>query len=133
MSTPVSQLPKTDGKQEPLDPSVTDVLEEMEREVAAAQKPAPPPPSYAMPAHYPPPPHPSVPLYMKDPGTSWLDVPKVKMAMVATVLAMLLLLPKVPNIYERFSCIAYLAPYELYVRAAMLALVLYLLMVRLEL
>lgn len=136
MSTPISQLPKADGRQaspsDTIDPSVTDVLEEMEKEVAAAQKPSAPqqptsPPMYAM---YQPP---SPPLYMKDADASWLDVPKIKTAAVATVLAMLLLLPKVPEIYERFGRIAFLAPYELYIRAGMLALVLYLLMVRLEL
>ena len=153
MSTPISNLPKSDSNPPSttnIDASVTDVLEEMEREVAAAQKSSPPPPpapappmmvstsslqpSQMMPAmnmnmNFP---MQSLPLYMKE-NVTWVDTPKMKTAAVAAILAAFMLLPKLPNIYDRFSRISFLEPYELYIRIGMLALVLYLVMVRLEL
>ncbi len=75
---------------------------------------------------------PPPPIYMKGMGAPWIDKGRLQTAVVATVIAMLLLLPKLPNIYERFSRIAFLEPWETYVRAALLALVLYLVMVRLN-
>ncbi len=144
MSTPVANLPRVDSSNPPpvnTDPTVTDVLEEMEREVAAAQHPSAPVQKPQMPQM---PQQPSLyayagqqmmpppPIYMKGMGAPWIDKGRLQTAVVATVIAMLLLLPKLPNIYERFSRIAFLEPWETYVRAALLALVLYLVMVRLN-
>jgi len=155
MSTPVTSLPQVDSKSSPppvmMDPSVTDVLEEMEREVAAAQHSSVPnlpqspqlhpqqqttvtymnphsnqPPSYMYGGQN------MFPPYNKDSNMNWMNMEKAKTAIIATLIAMLLLLPKVPFIYERFARIVFLQPYELYIRAAMLALVLYITMVRLN-
>lgn len=153
MSTPVTSLPQVDDKSSPppamIDPSVTDVLEEMEREVAAAQHSSVPnvpqpshplqqtvsnhinphsthPPSYMYGGQN------MFPPYNKDSNMNWVNMEKAKTAIIATLIAMLLLLPKVPFIYERFTRIVFLQPYELYIRAAMLALVLYITMVRLN-
>lgn len=71
-------------------------------------------------------------MYAKEPSRPWIETSKLQTAVAATVIAMLLLLPKLPNIYERFARIAFLQPYELYIRAALLALVLYIAMVRLN-
>lgn len=143
MSTPVSSLPKTDtpASQTPIDSSVTDVLEEMEREVSAAQKSMPPPSQHSQHpqmAHQPSTGYmyqhmPSVPLYMNVNDDAWIDTPKVKTAVLATLMAMLLLVPKFPEIYDKFARIAFLAPYDLYLRAGLLAVLLYFMMVRLDL
>ena len=69
---------------------------------------------------------------MKNNGSAWVDKGRLQTAVIATVIAMLLLMPKLPNIYDRFARIAFLQPYETYVRAALLALVLYLVMVKLN-
>jgi hypothetical protein len=158
MSTPVTSLPQVDSKNSPPpvtnDPTVTDVLEEMEREVAAANHPANSTQQQnSHPQHLQPPQHPMgsymnpqsspppsymyggqnmFPLYIKDSNGSWFHTEKAKTAVIATLIAMLLLLPKIPFIYERFGRIVFLQPYELYIRAAMLALVLYMTMVRLN-
>ena len=162
MSTPVTSLPQVDNKSSPPpvtnDPNVTDVLEEMEREVAAAQhstisnhqqtshpqnlqntqyQQASLPTPYMNTQT---PSNPSFmyggqnifPLYIKDSNGSWIHIDKVKTAIIATFIAMLLLLPNIAFIYERFGRIVFLQPYELYIRAAMLALVLYITMVRLN-
>lgn len=146
MSTPIANLPKADSSSPPppIDASVTDVLEEMEREVSAAQhqQPAQQHPQHPAPQHPPPggympqmpqmPGMPPIHLYVDD-QDGWVDMPKVKTAVLATLMALLLLIPKFPDIYDRFARIAFLEPYELYIRAGLLALVLYLLMVRLDL
>lgn len=138
MSTPVSSLPKTDApsSQTHIDSSVTNVLEEMEREVSAAQKsmqhpqhPQHPPTGYMYPVGQN---MPVVPLYMNS-DDEWIDMPKVKTAVLATLLALLLLVPKFPEIYDRFARTAFLAPYDLYLRAGLLAVLLYFVMVRLDL
>lgn len=149
MSTPVNSLPPPDSSSPPppmvSDPVVTDVLAEMEREVADAQK-ASVPHHPQQPHPHPQQPHPhqphqpqnlqqmlsTLPVYTKEQERSWVDTGKLQTAVVATVIAMLLLLPQLPNIYERFARIAFLQPYELYIRAALLALVLYIAMVRLK-
>jgi hypothetical protein len=141
MSTPIANLPKADSSSPPppIDASVTDVLEEMEREVSAAQQqqhsaPQQPP---QHPGGY----MPQMPMVQQmgplslyvDNQDEWVDMPKVKTAVLATLMALLLLIPKFPDIYDKFARIAFLEPYELYVRAGLLALVLYILMVRLDL
>ena len=143
MSTPVASLPRVDSsntQQQPsADPVVADVLEEMEREVAAAEHQSAPvhqqasmqqaaPYAYSGQQMMMPPP----PMYTKAMGAQWIDTGRLQTAIAATVIAMVLLLPKLPNIYERFSRIAFLEPYETYVRAALLALVLYIAMVKLN-
>lgn len=148
MSTPVANLPKVDNTNPSsvnTDPVVTDVLEEMEREVAAAKHSASPIQKQSMPQQAQPymyngqqmmpqmqqmPQMPS--MYMKDMGAPWIDKERLQTAVVASVIAMLLLLPKLPNIYDRFSRIAFLEPYETYIRVALLALVLYLVMIKLN-
>jgi len=76
---------------------------------------------------------PPVPLYMDTDDDGWLDMPKVKTALLASLMAMLLLVPKFPEIYDKFARIAFLEPYDLYIRAGLLAVLLYFLMVRLDL
>jgi hypothetical protein len=135
MSTPVQDLPKVEGSTPPLDTSVVDVLEEMEREVAAQVHPAPMPVQTApvMP-HAAAMPHVAMkPVYVMEEQDEWFNMPRMRTAVIATLLAMLLLLPRFPGLYDRFTRLAFLEPYELYVRAAMLAIVLYLLMLRLDL
>lgn len=142
MSTPINNLPSVDSSAQvpPVtDPIVTDVLAEMEREVAAAQKPvahqAPP-----HQAHHPPMPMPgqyynapTQPYMYAKQGVSYVDTSRLQTAFAAAVIAGLMLLPKFPNIYERVARIAFLEPYELYIRVALLALVLYILMIRFNL
>ena len=144
MSTPIANLPKADSSSPPppIDASVADVLEEMEREVSAAQQqqqhPSAPQqhlqPQHLQPQHlgsYMPQMSP-LSLYVDD-QDEWVDMPKVKTAVLASLMALLLLIPKFPDIYDKFTRIAFLEPYELYIRAGLLALVLYILMVRLDL
>lgn len=137
MSTPVNSLPVVDITVAPPssnDPMVTDVLAEMEQEVAAAQKPtqhahAPAPAAY-MPqqAHTMMPPYP----YMKEPSKPWVDPSKLQTAAIASVIAVLLLVPNVSFLYERFERLVQVRSYELFIRAGLLALVLYLAMVKLD-
>ena len=146
MSTPIANLPKADSSSPPppIDASVADVLEEMEREVSAAQQQQQQPsvPQQHLQQHlqsqhpqhlggYMPQMSP-LSLYVDD-QDEWVDMPKVKTAVLASLMALLLLIPKFPDIYDKFTRIAFLEPYELYIRAGLLALVLYILMVRLDL
>lgn len=151
MSTPINNLPSVDSSAQvpPVtDPIVTDVLAEMEREVAAAQKPvahqAPPHQAHQVhqvhQAHHPPMPMPgqyynapTQPYMYAKQGVSYVDTSRLQTAFAAAVIAGLMLLPKFPNIYERVARIAFLEPYELYIRVALLALVLYILMIRFNL
>lgn len=148
MSTSINNLPADTSNAPPVntDPIVTDVLAEMEREVAAAQRPSPQqqrppqqvqqsylqtqmsaPQSYGnqqMPMLLPP--------YMKEPSREWVDMSKLQTAVVASVIAVLLLIPNVSFIYERIQRLAPFQSYELFIRVGLLALVLYIAMVKLN-
>lgn len=148
MSTSINNLPTDTSSAPPVntDPIVTDVLAEMEREVAAAQRPSPQhqrtqsqsqhqqqsaPASYPvtygnqqMPMLLPP--------YMKEPTREWIDMSKLQTAVVASIIAVLLLIPNISFIYERVQRLAPFQSYELFIRVGLLALVLYIAMVKLN-
>lgn len=149
MSTSINNLPTDTSNAPPVntDPSVTDVLAEMEREVAAAQRPSPqqrPPQSqqptqqsYLQTQMSAPQPYGNqqmpmlLPPYMKEPSREWVDMSKLQTAVVASVIAVLLLIPNVSFIYERVQRLAPFQSYELFIRVGLLALVLYIAMVKL--
>lgn len=147
MSTSINNLPAvsadTSANAPPInDPIVTDVLAEMEREVATAtQKQATHQASFVppqIPQQIPSYPYGNqqvpmlLPPYVKPTTQSWIDTSKLQTAVVATIIAMLLLLPNVAFIYERIEKVAFLQSYETFIRAGVLALVLYITMVKLK-
>lgn len=149
MSTSINNLPTDTSNAPPVntDPIVTDVLAEMEREVAAAQRPSqqqrPPQQQQAQqsylqtqmsaPQPYGNQPMPMLlPPYMKEPTGQWFDMSKLQTAVVASILAVLLLIPNVSFIYERIQRLAPFQSYELFIRVGLLALVLYIAMVKLN-
>lgn len=129
MSTPVQQLPRpsapVSGATAVTDPIVRDVLMEMESEVAAAQHPVAqhsaravqPMPSYA-------------PRYMPPPAPQgWWNAAYAQRAVVAALVAALLLHPAAGEVIGRRVAILDANQfYNLAVRAALLAVVLYVLM-----
>jgi len=143
MSTSINNLPPVDKATAPpinSDPIVSDVLAEMEREVAAAQKP-----SVNQSQHQTSFPQPTqvqygnqqmpmlLPPYMKEPSNPWVDTSKLQTAVVASIIAVVLLIPNVSFIYEKFEKLASIRSYELFIRIALLALVLYVAMIKLNL
>lgn len=149
MSTPVQQLPATAPSQAPPakpdeDPTIRNVLEEMELEVAAAtaaQKPPPPPP------RVPPPPAPvhtvaAMPSYphpflhagdFVEEEMGWWDPLSAKRAAIAAVVAMALFYPKTLHaVFDRVPALQRFASYDHLIRAALLALVIYVLLTRLD-
>jgi hypothetical protein len=135
MSTPVKSLPRG-GQQAPSaidDPMVRDVLmEEMETEVAVAKGPAArsPPPSYAQV------PYPQQPpaRFGAPPESGWWQAAYAQRAVAAAVLALLLLHPAAGQaLGARVAALEVNAMYNLVARAALLAIVLYVVMWKLQL
>lgn len=142
MSTSINNLPIDTSSAPPVntDPIVTDVLAEMEREVAAAQRPSPQqrPPQQHHTSMPPPQPYGNqqmpmlLPPYMKEPGREWIDMSKLQTAVIASIIAVLLLIPNVSFIYERIQRLAPFQSYELFIRVGLLAIVLYIAMLKLN-
>lgn len=163
LSTPINNLPATDVSSVPPivnDPVVTDVLAEMEKEVAMASHNSPPQQNHVQiqPQHTVQKNHPSMhatipqhvgfssnyqgignqiqmpilmPPYMKNTNNQWIDPSKLQLAVIATVVALVLLVPNTAFIYEKFQRLMMLKSYDIIIRAIMLTLVLYITMVRL--
>lgn len=138
MSTSIDNLPVVDISTAPPvnnDPLVTDVLAEMEREVAAAQRPVShQPPVQIAPSQYvhPPPSAHMLPPYMKEPSKPLVDTQKLQTAVIASLIAVLLLIPNVSFLYEKFERLSQVRSYETFIRVGLLALVLYVAMVKLN-
>jgi len=136
MSTPVQSLPR--GAAPPAGPSAVDdpvvrdvLMMEMESEVAAASASKGPSPPHAPPAYYMPraAPHPP-----PSGGAAWLNTDYAQRAAVAALIAVLLLHPAAGDMLSaRVALLGNSATYNLAARAALLAVVLYLLMWKLQL
>jgi hypothetical protein len=136
MSTPLHQLPA--GTPSPTtniaedDPMVNDVIHEMEKEFKA--KHAPPAPQQHAPPQpmYHPAPHAMTTPVMKN-KSPWLNETAAKRAAICAVAAFILFYPDdLSAFYSKNAFLAKLAPYDKLFRAAVLAVVLYVLFWKLE-
>lgn len=142
MGTPVGHLPvpnnPTPGGAEE-DPTVTDVLREMEQEVAAATQRAAPPPRPS------PPPMMLPPMQMQAPtrmivserdDTAWEGMwnpVALQRAGIAAAIALLLFYPATLQLlFDKVPALARFASYDIWIRTALLAVVLYVLMWKLQ-
>ena len=142
MSTPVNSLPVAETSAPPLsnDPIVTDVLEEMEREVSAAQyhvqdqplkqQQLPPQQVYNSYGNYQAPM--LMPPYIKNQSGSWINTTNMQMAIFASIIAVIILIPNISFLYEKFEKLSVVKSYEMIIRVVLLALVLYFAMSRLN-
>jgi hypothetical protein len=144
MATPVQSLPKDSTTDAPPDPSVTDLLNEMENEVfqaKQAQAVHSAPPSMAQMPHIPQMPQ-MAPMghsgfgfpmnYKEDGGLSkWIQIPHIKTAVVAMMIALLLFYPHgfFPAFYQRFSRATTLESYDLFIRIFLLGVFFYVVLV----
>lgn len=137
MSTPLQQLPDAPVSSRDIveeDPAVTDVIAEMQREMtadAAAPRPSPPQPVYrpridSTGARYIPREQPR--------GTWWWYPGAAQQAAVAAVIALVLLhTPFISGLYDRIPAMAsQLLAYDRLIRVVLLALVLYVVFVRMD-
>lgn len=127
LATPIQSLPTAAAPPPAHDPSVTDVLNEMESVVSQAesyqQNPLPPSfaqqmamPTMSMPMPPPPP-----------PATAWVHPENAKRAVAAMVIAIVLFYPTglFPAIYHKFSKLGFLESYDLFVRVFLLGALFY--------
>lgn len=140
MSTPITQLPKQTSAQPTVptseeDPMVNDVISEMEHEFSASAPPPPPPPP--LPQQYMPPPMtfplPTPAMQMMKSPRPWLDILVAKRAAMCAIVALVLFYPfEFGFVYEKIPMLAKMQPYERAVRAVLLAVLLYVLMWKLN-
>lgn len=153
MSTPINKLPSQSNTQ-PIanapptsedDPFVTDVISEMENEFAVSNPPraahaAAPTPTpalgassgYAPPFQHGPYPTPS-PTISSHAPSSYIDIAVAKRATICAVVALVLFYPfETGMIYEKLKFLAQLQPYERVVRALLLAILIYVLLLKLD-
>lgn len=131
MSTPINQLPanKPTTATIPDDPEVLNVLDEMEKEVKSAAKVnsapmmmPPPPASMMMPPHQ----HPHIQIKRVS-GNKWVNKEVMQRAGIVAVLAAILFYPKtLQTLYSTVPKLAFLEKFDVVVRAALLAVVVYL-------
>lgn len=131
MSTPVNQLPnKQSATSIPDDPEVLNVLQEMEQEVKTAARvnsapiPAPPPQQPVVMA--PPPPMQPAMIKTRTGGNKWINPDMLQHAAVVGIIAVLVFHPKtMETVYASFPKLGFLEPFDLFVRALLLAALVY--------
>lgn len=135
MSTPINQLPtnKPSSASLPDDPEVLNVLQEMEQEVKTAARansvPMPPPPP-SMPMMMMPPPQYTV---KKTASTNkWINHEIMQRAAIIGVIALITFYPKTMEYVYSIPKLAFLEQFDITVRAAMLAVVVYLASIQFE-
>lgn len=142
MSTPIAQLPKQINAQhitaQEEDPMVSDVITEMEKEFSAS---APPPPATPQPTVVPSgPPVQYAQMYATPPPymsyqqkKQWIDIPIAKRAAVCAIVALVMFYPfETGVIYTKVPFLAKMESYERIVRTLLLAVLLYVLMWKLD-
>ena len=139
-STPISKLPvnhpnlQISGDSQEDDPEVQAVLQEVQQRQPAppmvqTQMYAVPPPQQMMMA-----PSPRVPPMVVESSNPWVQPEMAKKAVIAAVLAAMLFHPKtLAMLYERIAFLQKFESYDVWIRMALLAVVLYLLMIKLKL
>ncbi len=140
-STPVSKIPaqSVSTNEEEDDSEVISILKEM----AASENPVQTPPTYHMPpppqpTHYnppPPPPRPAPPsqvVQVKLPK-SYIQQELIQKAVIAAIIAAVMFYPKTFEIlYSKFPMLQKVAPFDPILRVFLLAVILYLLMWKLN-
>lgn len=137
MSTPINQLPPgatSSSSPNDDDPSVTDVIKEMEKEFKIAAPvqhiPAPvhvptPSPMYVAPL--------TTPVMKEKSSNKWFHEKSAKRAVIVAVIALVLFYPQdLSAIYNKNPIMSKFASYDRLIRAAFFALVLYILFWKLD-
>ena len=110
----------------PVDPEVLAILNEMKESdpVPVAAPPAPPPPPPRMPVAV-------APVVITKPGVVWFQSETAKKAVVAAAIAYVLFHPKtLETLYEKVPALGKIQSFDGLIRVVLLALVLYLVMVK---
>lgn len=110
----------------PVDPEVLAILNEMkENDPVPAPVAPPPPPPPRMPVA------PPAPVLVTKPGVVWFQSETAKKAVVAAAIAYVLFHPKtLDTLYEKVPALSKIQSFDGFIRVALLALVLYLVMVK---
>jgi len=141
MSTPISQLPKSGntGTFAEEDPSVSEVISQMEKEFSQSQPPPQPPQHFqAQPLPQQPPQlqQPSqqpLPLPQQPKNLSYIDTSLLKRAFIAAFIAFIIFYPcEFGFIYEKYNMLKTAQPYERVIRALLLAVLLYVIMLKMD-
>jgi hypothetical protein len=141
MSTPVAELPtnKASSTGIPDDPEVLNVLQEMEQEVHVATKAN----AVSMP-HPPPPPQPMMQMAMHipqqpvqiqyktvQPANKWINKDAMQHAGLIAIAALLVFHPSTLGfLYSSVPKLAFLESYDLFVRGAVLAVLVYVIIIQ---
>lgn len=134
MSTSITQLPGTAASSTPIeDANVLSVIDEMQQVVAPAQPTVAPPPALRM--MVPPPMSYGASKGVGADAGAWMDKDRAQKALVAAVIALALFYPgSLQMVYSKLPRFeAFFASYDLMIRAALFAVVIYLLLWKLDL
>lgn len=140
MSTPINQLPPPTNNVQTIAPKtaeddqdVTDVISQMEKEFSASQPPPqqhyynPPPQQYSQPIQ-----HIYQPIEFRQQPKLY-DLPTAKRAIICAVVALVIFYPfELGLIYEKVPFLTKIQPYERAIRALLLAVLIYVLLLKLN-